>query len=216
MLPSDKPDQEESKDPQVQQHIQPQEAEEEESKEEVKDVEMIDTEHKLEKDCCVCMQIMVEPARLPCNHLFCIQCLNKYFESKFECPMCRAAVPVQFEPEIDEQLQSKIKADHLKEYSARRKDLSDKKLLAGDMESIIITFGNKHELCPAAGYHENTHKWTMLVRLNTKKDNKPLPANKFFEKVRYGLHETFGAPHMDVRANQDGKFEMTFKGWGTF
>jgi len=26
---------------------------------------------------------MVEPARLPCNHLFCIQCINKYFETKF-------------------------------------------------------------------------------------------------------------------------------------
>jgi hypothetical protein len=27
---------------------------------------------KLEKDCCVCMQIMVEPAKLPCNHMFCV------------------------------------------------------------------------------------------------------------------------------------------------
>lgn len=56
----------------------------------------------------------------------------------------------------------------------------------------------------------------MLVKLSTKKGNKPLSANKFFEKVRFGLHETFGAPYMDVRADNQGKFEMTFKGWGTF
>jgi hypothetical protein len=41
----------------------------------------------------------------------------------------------------------------------------------------------------------------MLVKLINKKDGKALPANKFFEKVRFGLHETFGADYMDVRAN---------------
>ena len=94
--------------------------------------------------------------------------------------------------------------------------LSEKKQLAGDLESIIITYGNKHEICPASGSHENTHKWTMFVKLTTKKDNKTLPANKFFEKVRFGLHETFGATYMDVRGDSQGKFEMSFKGWGTF
>ena len=104
----------------------------------------------------------------------------------------------------------------MKEYNSRRAVLGEKKMLAGDLESIVITFGNKHEICPAAGHSENTHKWTMLVKLNTKKDNKPLPANKFFEKVRFGLHETFGATYMDVKADHAGKYEMSFKGWGTF
>ena len=36
------------------------------------------------------------------------------------------------------------------------------------------------------------------------------------EKVRFGLHETFGMEYMDVKANPSGKFEMAFTGWGTF
>ena len=36
------------------------------------------------------------------------------------------------------------------------------------------------------------------------------------EKVRFGLHETFGVEYMDIKANPSGKFEMAFTGWGTF
>ena len=113
-------------------------------------------------------------------------------------------------------MQSKIKKEFGKEFASRKAELASKKLLECDLETIIVTFGNKHELCPAAGSKENIHKWTMLVKLSNKKDGKVLPASKFFEKIRFGLHETFGAEYMDVRANQTGNFEMTFKGWGTF
>ncbi len=42
-------------------------------------------------------------------------------------------------------------------------------------------------------------------------------AIKYIEKVRYGLHPTFGAEYQDVRASEQNKnFEMTFIGWGTF
>lgn len=46
--------------------------------------------------------------------------------------------------------------------------------------------------------------------------NKDINANRLIEKVRFGLHETFGMDYMDVKANHDGKFEMSFTGWGTF
>ena len=46
--------------------------------------------------------------------------------------------------------------------------------------------------------------------------NKNINENKMIEKVRYGLHPTFGVDYMDVRAGQKPNFEMTFNGWGTF
>ena len=52
----------------------------------------------------------------------------------------------------------------------------------------------------------------MFVKFSDKHIN----ANKLIEKVRFGLHPTFGMDHMDVKANPSGKFEMGFKGWGTF
>ena len=46
--------------------------------------------------------------------------------------------------------------------------------------------------------------------------NKKVSANRLIEKVRFGLHPTFGMDYMDVKANPSGKFEMAFTGWGTF
>ena len=46
--------------------------------------------------------------------------------------------------------------------------------------------------------------------------DKSISANRMIEKVRFGLHPDFGAEHMDVKANPDGKFEIAFTGWGTF
>ena len=130
--------------------------------------------------------------------------------------MCRSKIPTNFEPEVLKALQKNIRQLFKKEFSDRKALLSEKKQLTGDAESIIITYGNKHEKCQASGQKENIHKWTMLVKLNKKKDNKTLPANIFFEKVRFGLHESFGSEFIDVRADQKGEFEMSFKGWGTF
>ena len=46
--------------------------------------------------------------------------------------------------------------------------------------------------------------------------NKDIKANRMIEKVRFGLHETFGMDYMDIKATADDKFEMQFTGWGTF
>jgi len=46
--------------------------------------------------------------------------------------------------------------------------------------------------------------------------NKNLDPNRIIEKVRFGLHPTFGAEYMDVRAGPSQKFEMSMTGWGTF
>ena len=45
---------------------------------------------------------------------------------------------------------------------------------------------------------------------------KNIDANRMIEKVRFGLHETFGMDYMDIKAGPSGKFEMGFTGWGTF
>ena len=104
----------------------------------------------------------------------------------------------------------------MKEYNALKKILSDKKVLYGDLETIIITYGNYHEICEPAGRPDNIHKWTMAVNLSTKQDGRPLPANKFIEKVRYELDEDFSRPIRDIKADYTGKFELTMKGWGYF
>ena len=49
------------------------------------------------------------------------------------------------------------------------------------------------------------------------KDDRRAPVlGKFIEKVRFGLHPTFGCEHRDVRANSSGTFDLTYIGWGYF
>ena len=58
----------------------------------------------------------------------------------------------------------------------------------------------------------NKHEWTMFVKFF----NKKIKANTLIEKVRFGLHPSFGVDYMDQKAGPSGLFEMTFTGWGTF
>ena len=92
--------------------------------------------------------------------------------------------------------------------------LRKQNVFSGDWTDIKIVYGNRHETVPSRGnVPENTHKWTMFVKIAG--DNSIDP-NRLIEKVRFGLHETFGMEYMDVKAGPNKKFEMTFTGWGTF
>ena len=54
----------------------------------------------------------------------------------------------------------------------------------------------------------------MFVKCADKKDG---DAVRYIKKVRYGLHETFGAEYMEIMgSNDNNKFEMSMTGWGTF
>ena len=42
-------------------------------------------------------------------------------------------------------------------------------------------------------------------------------ASEYIEKVRYGLHESFGSEYLDVKcSSQNPNFELTMTGWGIF
>ena len=46
--------------------------------------------------CCVCQGVFETPVKLPaCSHIFCMQCITKWFEARNgppTCPLCRAIV----------------------------------------------------------------------------------------------------------------------------
>ena len=73
--------------------------------------------------------------------------------------------------------------------------------------NVRITYGNKHEIVQSKNPN-NCHKWTAFVRV----EGTQQIANGLIEKVRFGLNPTFGVAHREIKAGQDGKFEITFTG----
>lgn len=46
-----------------------------------------------EKDCCMCLNLMIESCILPCRHRFCVQCMKEHLNYGDKCPICRHPVP---------------------------------------------------------------------------------------------------------------------------
>ena len=44
-----------------------------------------------ELECSVCLQLLHEPASLPCGHSFCLSCVRRSLSSNRSCPLCRRA-----------------------------------------------------------------------------------------------------------------------------
>ncbi|KAF2457822.1 PUA-like domain-containing protein [Lineolata rhizophorae] len=52
-------------------------------------------------DCGVCYRIMLDPVTTPCGHTFCRQCLSRTLRHNWQCPACRADLPIP--PSLDNQ-----------------------------------------------------------------------------------------------------------------
>ena len=60
-----------------------------------------DINDELEIACPICLVCMVEPITFPCKHSFCRKCTLKVFQTKVQCPMCRAIPPASFELKVN-------------------------------------------------------------------------------------------------------------------
>ncbi|KAI9537485.1 hypothetical protein NQZ68_025342 [Dissostichus eleginoides] len=50
--------------------------------------------------CPVCLSEFKEPAVLPCQHVFCLACLQRCIQEHSYCPKCRADLPPNFKPAV--------------------------------------------------------------------------------------------------------------------
>ena len=109
-----------------------------------------------------------------------------------------------------------MKALNTEAFLEVEKYLREQNLLAADRFPLRITFGNRHEMVQnnKKGKVVNNHRWTAFVKFADPNVNKF--GMRIIEKVRFGLHESFGVEQMDVKANADSKFEIAFNGYGTF
>lgn len=51
--------------------------------------------------CAVCLEELTEPSVLPCQHVTCLTCLQRYLNPhRRSCPTCRMELPLSFEPTV--------------------------------------------------------------------------------------------------------------------
>uniref|UniRef100_UPI00398F666A E3 ubiquitin-protein ligase rnf213-alpha-like isoform X2 n=1 Tax=Pristiophorus japonicus TaxID=55135 RepID=UPI00398F666A len=61
------------------------------------------------KECPVCLGVLTDPASLPCEHVFCISCLENSLEVQHCCPKCKADVPHSCKIQVSVQLKKALK-----------------------------------------------------------------------------------------------------------
>ena len=75
-------------------------------------------------------------------------------------------------------------------------------MLQGDLADLTFIIGNRHKVVQnpkksRSGEFINAHNWTAFVKL---KNNAPKGTlSKLISKVRFGLHESFGVDHREVK-----------------
>ncbi|KAK9530838.1 hypothetical protein VZT92_012317 [Zoarces viviparus] len=50
--------------------------------------------------CLVCLSGLTDPAVLPCQHVFCLPCLQRCIQEQRRCPQCRTDLPPDFTPTV--------------------------------------------------------------------------------------------------------------------
>lgn len=63
---------------------------------------------KSDYECPICLDLIAEPVRTPCNHLFCLSCQKQVIKLNSVCPMCRRQFDREFVPIVDQRTQEDI------------------------------------------------------------------------------------------------------------
>ncbi len=130
-------------------------------------------------ECLICFGIMVEPIKLSCSHVYCLECLDKIITNGDKrCPMDRK----DFNFETDLIFEDNLYNENLKYHeeafkTAAKKVINERYNRAGKVELELI-YGNKHQQMKTSD--QNRNKWTMFVKLKKVSEKK----DAIFKKLR--------------------------------
>ena len=117
-------------------------------------MEKVSTE---EYRCPICYQVYVKPAKTPCNHRYCLDCLTQLLElADKHCPMCRAEIKSSFQPKVDTEFESIVMGKCGEEVKTRTEEAKNRE---NAFIRVRFEYGNKHEILPG-----DNHKWTVFIK----------------------------------------------------
>lgn len=179
-------------------------------------------------ECSICFMIIVEPIRISCSHIFCLDCIERLLTSNDEtkCPMDRKEFDFRNDLKYDESVfihnykhfpsECKNVIDNIISYREKKKNLKEYRL----------AYGNNHEYIPSDT--NNNHKWVAYISLKdcdkTKKtilDNFKYKSNLFWitnlfdDKLRALENYNKNIENLEIDVNKIIK-KVTYKLHPTF
>ena len=113
-------------------------------------------------ECPICLSIILEPIRIKCSHVLCLNCLEKLLiKGKFQCPLDRKPFDMNKDLTFDNETLKKCQKDKdfekhaLELLKARNKEINNLEL--------VIKFGNEHK--EMSGADQNKHRWEAFVTI---------------------------------------------------
>ncbi|XP_059181122.1 E3 ubiquitin-protein ligase rnf213-beta [Centropristis striata] len=58
--------------------------------------------------CSICLSELKDPSVLPCQHVFCLSCLQHCLQTQTRCPECRAELPPNFQPAVSQAVKAAL------------------------------------------------------------------------------------------------------------
>jgi len=178
-------------------------------------------------ECPICLEVLCEPLRLPCAHVFCRSCLVRSTHGR--CALCRAPLADGFDAfsaPVDKVLTSALQNTQTPDAYSQRVAAT----LRDAARMVRFKVGNRHSLVENPkmsknGKHLNSHRWSMYVELIQDPVHAGHPTQDFISAVLFKLAPYYTLwPARDTRSVKVGNdpevrsapFEVTRVGWGYF
>jgi transcription initiation factor IIF auxiliary subunit len=117
-------------------------------------------------ECSICFVIIVEPIRISCSHLYCLDCIERLLtgvDDDIRCPMDRKAFDYRTDIKYDESVF--IRNYNLQPNECKKviDSILSNRLDKKNLKEYRIAYGNLHEYIPSE--NNNNHKWVAFAYL---------------------------------------------------
>lgn len=180
---------------------------------------------EIEEDdlCPICHLLLYNPIKTICNHTLCSICMAHWADVSIttnlirvglndspmvllpnqietKCPMCRTFTDAQADRSRTSLLQNK----YPQLYQQRKQEESGTEQETGEISTLTLYIGNKHNLIQTESGSQNKHSWKFFVTTS---------ASDLLEMVVVHLHPTFRNPTLVL---ETPPYEIRRLGWGYF
>ena len=158
---------------------------------------LMEDNDRYEFECPVCMDLLVDPCALPCDHVFCRKCIKLVVKKKMLCPMCRVAIQPKFAPTLNKVFQDRLRERFPEEFKQEMEKLESESTL----KFVYGYVCHKKGRVPGTFGGETKYDYTLFFKCKEADER----VGKYVSKVRFNIP---AEKKMSIPKESHGRFEM--------